>query len=144
MVYELLKRRQMRGRQTDIRDKRRVNFSDAGVAPAHGRHKHHSATHDADVRAESQSRRGSGKELRPERAAGKRLGGHPVFDQTDDCSQDRASNSAACKLADKRANVDGASGLSERRNYCRQDLSANAAADRAGNCIAGCSQAQIF
>jgi hypothetical protein len=71
------------------------------------------------------------------RAARNPLGGHPVFDQAYDRRQDRTGNSAAGKLANERANVDGASSLSERRNYCRQDLSANTAADRAGDCIAG-------
>jgi hypothetical protein len=95
--------------------------------------------HDAAARAR-QWRQGA----RPASVAEKPLGGHLVLNQADDCRKDRTGNSAACKLADERANVDGTAGLSECRNYCRQNLSANTAADRAGDCIAGRSQAQIF
>src|SRR5262249_16334475 len=96
------------------------------------------------VRAEPWSARQRWQGARPLNAAQKPLGRHPVLDQADDCRKDRASNTAASKLADERANVDGTAGLGKRRNYCRQDLSADTAADRAGECIAGRAQAQIF
>jgi hypothetical protein len=93
---------------------------------------------------------GSGAENYAPQAQGLRtaverfLGGHPIFDQPNDRRQDRTGNATASELADERADVDGARGLSKKWNDSRQNLPANAAANCAGNRVTSCSETEIL
>src|SRR5262249_39460036 len=72
------------------------------------------------------------------------LGRCPVLDQPDNRRQDRASNTAADELPDERADIQSARGLGKYGKEGGQNLPANTATDRAGDCVSGCSKTAIF
>src|SRR6476620_4853449 len=72
------------------------------------------------------------------------LGGHPVFDEPDTRRQDRAGDAAACELANECADVHGASRLRKQWNKRSQNLPTNTTANRAGDCVACRSKAEVL
>jgi hypothetical protein len=72
-------------------------------------------------------------------------GGRLVLDETDYCGQDRSSDTAACNLTDQGAKVQAASCYpSQRWDEGLEKLSANAAADGAGERVSEGSEIRIF